>query len=105
MKTFYYNSKDYMNRDYTETYIRVSRRIKIRWTLSGDPYFLHNGIRYKLDRFMRTENGCNIISADNENVVLCGYDSETYYKPYFIEIDVNGDYVRLYEYQGSETRG
>jgi hypothetical protein len=108
MKTFYYKSQDYLKRDFVEVYTRDSRWIKIDFTTAGVPFIRHNGRRYKIDNFFSLLfcSGCNteITADDGEKVVLCGYQTDVYYKPYFIEISDGGDYARLYIYEGSKTQ-
>lgn len=109
MKKFFYQSKDYLNRTYTETYTREGTWKRINYTLAGDPYFRHHNKRYKLDVFLRIGSAWSagitneIRSADGETVTLAGYEAETYYKPLFIEIDDGGEACRVYRYEGSET--
>ena len=105
-KQFFYKSEDYLHRTYTETYTREGRWKKINYTLSGNPYFTHNGKRYRLDDFLRAGAAgftTEIKSKDGEAVALAGYEGETYYKPLFIEIDEGGEACRVYRYEGSTT--
>lgn len=106
-KAFYYTSKDFTGATYREIYHRVSRWIKINFTLSGVPFFTYDGHRYKLDNFIRCDYfasccASEVISDKGEKITLAGYQGDVYYKPYFIEIDSAGESVRVYEYQGSE---
>lgn len=104
-KTFFYKGKNYTSADYTETYKRESRRIRIDYTLTENarPYFRHNNRRYYLDNFMRIDHGTEIEAADGEKVTLHGYEADQYYKPLFIELDEAGESCRVYRYEGSET--
>jgi hypothetical protein len=103
-KAFYYSAKDYQNATFTEKYTRVSRWKQIFYNMSGEPYFMQDGRRYKLDNFMRYGNTpTEVKAADGEKVTLAGYDATTYYKPYFVEIDESGEGCRVYQYEGSTT--
>ena len=102
-KTFFYKGKNYINADFTETYKRESRRIRIDYTPAGNPFFRHNNRRYYLDNFMRIDHGTEIEAADGEKVTLCGYEADQYYTPLFIELDEAGESCRVYRYEGSET--
>ena len=107
-RQFYYKGQDYLHRDYTETYTRVSRWIRIRYNMSGDPFFIYDGHRYKLDDFLRTNTMWSVgiadkVEADNgEQVSLAGYEAEQYYKPLFVELSETCEAVRLYRYEGTE---
>lgn len=98
-----------VNNDYIEVYKRVSRWIKIDFTLKGVPFFRHNNRRYKLDDFLRinypyydSEVITDTINAKDakEVIQLSGYEANEYYKPLFIEISDSGDGVRLYQFDG-----
>lgn len=108
-KVFYYTGKDYTRRDYKEKYTRVSRWIKIDYTPTeaARPFFRHANKRYYFDDIMRVNypgtTPTEIKAEDGETVLLSGYDSTTYYKPLFVELDDGGESVRLYRYEGSET--
>ena len=107
-KQFFYTGKTYQNATYTETYTRVSRWIKISYTLTEEsrPYIRHDNRRFYLDN-LRRNSFCGlptvIKAADGEEIQLAGHDATTYYKPYFIELDDGGEAARLYRYEGSET--
>ena len=115
-KIFTYTGKNYINADYTETYTRVSRWIKINYTIprrdedESKPFFRHDGKRCFLDDFLRTGSPWSagitseITAADGEAVNLAGYEADVYYKPLFVEIDEGGEAVRLYRYEGSNTQ-
>ena len=108
-KAFFYTGKTYNGATYTETYVRESRRIRIDYTPTEDarPYFRHNNRRYYLDDFMRTfypsYKPLEIVSADGERVSLHGQEADQYYKPLFVELSEDGETVRVYRYEGSET--
>lgn len=101
-KAFFYTDKTYQSATYTETYSRVSRQIRIDYTLNGAPYFRHGGRRYCLNDFMRV-NPFIITARDGETVTICGYEAKNYYKPLFIEIDTAGEYCRLYRFEERAT--
>ena len=112
-KKFYYTGKTYQNATYTEEYSRVSRWIKIDYTIprseeaESRPFFRHGNRRYYLDNFIRCGSAwiapLQIESKDGEKIDLAGQESDNYYKPLFIEIDAGGEAVRVYQYNGSET--
>lgn len=107
MKQFYYMGKDYQNRDFKEIYNRLSRWLKIYFTLSGDPYFNFKGKRYRLDNFISNNSAWGSVtdiltSEDGEKIMFSGYEADSYYRPYFIEVDSCGDAVRVYQYSGCE---
>lgn len=107
MKEFTYTGKTYDGRTYTERYTRASRWMKVDYTLSGRPFFRHNGRRYHLDNFTRVElaaYGSGTITAeDGEQVVLEGFESDRYYKPLFVEFGDGCEAVRVYRFEGTET--
>ena len=109
-KKFYYNGKNYFNADYVETYERESTWKSIFYTIANEsrPYFRHNGKRFYIDNFTRTNypagDYTEIKAADGETAFLHAYESETYYKPLFIEIDESGEKIRVYRYIGTETK-
>ena len=108
-KQFFYTGKTYNTATYRERYTRESRWKSIFYTMSGNPYFVHMGRRYKLDDFLRAGTMWSvgypeeITAQDGETVTLAGYEAESYYKPIFIEIDESGERCRVYRYEGSET--
>ena len=55
-------------------------------------YFTHSGKRYAISQFMRLSYPIMI-----EEGIIGGYDVETSYKPYLLEISDCGEYVRLWE--------
>ena len=112
-KKFYYTGKTYQNATYTEEYTRVSRWIKIDYTIprseeaESRPFFRHGNRRFYIDDFIRTNypsgDYTEIESKDGEKATLHAYQADQYYKPYFIELDESGEAVRVYQYNGSET--
>lgn len=108
-KAFFYTGKDYMNATYTERYTRESRWVKVQYTLTDEarPYIRHDNRRLYLDDFMRAGVGgypFEITAKDGEAVTLAGFQSDVYYKPFFVEIDEAGEAARLYRYEGTEER-
>lgn len=108
MKKFYY-----IGENYKETYTRRGRWKKIDYTIPRDPekesrpFFRHNGKRFYIDNFIRTNypNGeyTEIQATDGEKAFLHAQQIDEYYKPYFIELDEGGEAVRVYQYEGSES--
>jgi len=89
---------------------RVSRWIKVNYKTvtsrhsladyaDGDSlaYFRHGGREYALGQFMRLTAPEFFENEDGKKSFLSGYDCTQYYKPYLIEIDDGGEYVRLFE--------
>lgn len=98
---------------------RVSRWIKIKTDFvtvrhslaeygdrDGDgvilSWFRHNGKRYALGQFQRFGTGWAFAppmfeNEDGKTSFMSGFDCTEYYKPYLIEIDDGGEYVRLFE--------
>ena len=109
MKKFYYNTETY-----TETYTRRGTWKRIDYTnprneeTESRPYFRHENKRYYIDDFMRTNYPAGeyteIKAADGEKATLHAYKTDVYYKPYFIELNETGEAVRVYQYEGSETK-
>ena len=59
-------------------------------------YFVWNGRRWAIEQFYCLDYP--IMYEENGKLqYLSGYDSENYYNPILIEIDNNGEYVRVYE--------
>lgn len=59
--------------------------------------FKHNGKLYALNQFMRLSYPIMIENKDGDVLgIIGGYDSTEWYKPYLIEIDSNGEYIRLW---------
>ena len=91
-----------------EKYKRVGRWQRIKWTLSGSSYVVHDGRRYKLDSFYRLGSAwClgepfEIKDRAGRSAVLCGYQMEEYYKPLFIQLDECGEMARLFRFEGVE---
>ena len=85
---------------------RVSRWIRIDYNMDGEPYFRFKDRRYKLSKFLRVDGVCGcaytrpITNEKNESVLLAGYEMDTYYKPYFVELNTSCDKVRVYRYEG-----
>ena len=110
VKFFTAPAHDYMGRSFVECYSLVGRWQRIKWTLGGSPYVVHNGKRYHLDKFYRFGSAwCpgtpfEVTSKARKTAILCGYEMEEYYKPLFIELDTCGEYARLFRYEGSETK-
>lgn len=59
-------------------------------------YFIHKGRQYALDQFMRISTPITFTDRDGKLTVLSGYDCTDYYNPYLLEVDNNGEYVRLW---------
>lgn len=89
---------------------RVSRWIKVNYKTvtsrhrlaeyaDGDEliYFRHGGREYALGQFMRLTAPEFFENEDGKKSFLSGYDCTQYYKPYLIEIEDGGEYVRLFE--------
>ena len=64
-------------------------------------YFVWNGRKYAIERFMRCGSvWCPTVITWEENDKLhaiSGIDSEEYFRPILIELDECGEYVRVYE--------
>ena len=104
---FFYKGIDYLKREYVETYERVSRWIRIDFNGKGEPYFRFRNRRYKLDDFLRCNSAWvqwnnKIANAKGEEILLSGYEADSYYKPYFVELSECGEAVRVYQYLGTE---
>ena len=90
------------------SYKRVSRWIKIQYDMVTSrhslwdyaennegilTHFRHGGRDYAIGQFMRLSPPIFL----EDNSIICGYDATEWYRPYLIEIDEYGEYVRLYE--------
>lgn len=91
---------------------RVSRWIKIRTDYTRSPrhelaeyaepdgridYFIHRGKRYALAQFLRMTWPMFYRMDDGREGYISAYDGTTWYRPYLLEMDEYGEYVRLYE--------
>ena len=59
--------------------------------------FRHCGKRYAIGQFERMCYPEFFTDETGKESFLSGYDGTQWYKPYLIEIDCNGEYIRLYE--------
>ena len=57
-------------------------------------YFKHDGDLYALGQFERCYP---IMDVEDKGIIISGYDSTVWYKPYCLEISDCGEYVRLWE--------
>lgn len=65
-------------------------------------YFRHGGRVYALGQFQRFGTGWSFAppmftNEDGKQSFMSGFDCTQYYKPYLIEIEDGGEYVRLFE--------
>ena len=60
-------------------------------------FFVKNGIKYAISQFMRLSYPTTIEVNEDDIAIIGGYDTETSYKPYLLEISDCGEYVRLWE--------
>lgn len=64
-------------------------------------YFTFNGKNYAIEQFisMQSQFCCLSYSWEDKHGKLhfmSGYDSENYYNPLLIEVDCNGEYIKVY---------
>lgn len=59
-------------------------------------YFMHNNREYAIGQFERLAYPIMWNDNDGKLQYISGYDCTTWYNPYLIEIESNGEYVRLW---------
>lgn len=59
--------------------------------------FSHKGKLYAIGQFMRLPYPIMFDDTDGKLNVIGGCDATSYYNPYLLEIDDNGEYVRLWQ--------
>ena len=58
--------------------------------------FKHSGKLYALNQFMRLSYPIMFDDKNGEKVIISAHDSTQWYNPYLLEMDDNGEYVRLW---------
>lgn len=61
-------------------------------------WFWFHGKKYAAGQFLRLSHPYFYKNEDGKTSYLCGYDCENYYNPLLLEIDDDGEHVRLYRY-------
>ena len=90
IKVYYdYITKRHSLADYADFYDSEDGKGLLNW-------FQYNGKKYAVGQFLKLAYPYFYKNEDGKISFLCGYDCENYYNPLLIEIDDDGESVRLY---------